>query len=324
MRKGLTVAFTVGATLAAEATIGGQRPVYRTGTQAVSVDVSVRNGNVTVAGLTSADFRLRDNNVPQTITAVALRAVPIDVTLFLDTSPSTAGSHESLKADVRNIAGMLRPDDRLRLLTLDSKVRDVFGWQPPTGELPMERVSAASTSNVCDALVAALLRRPEPERRHVVIALTDGIDVGSVIGCRILKQLAPRSEAVLHVVRVGSSPVPGSRGPRQPVMTYPDLDGVESIEDAADSTGGRMHDSANLFSRGGVAGAFQRTFDLFRESYVLRFTTEGVETRGWHELKVEVVGKGRVTVRARRGTTECAEGALRPWCPHHECTFCVR
>lgn len=301
MRKGQTVAFAFGAALAAVATISGQRPVYRTGTQAVSVDVSVRNGNVTVAGLTSADFRLRDNNIPQTITTDVLQGIPIDVTLFLDTSPSTAGKHESLKADVGTIAGMLRPDDRLRVLTLDSKVRDVFGWQPPTGELLMEGLAIASISNVCDALVAALLRRPEPERRHVVIALTDGIDVGSVIGCRVLRALAPRAEAVLHVVRVGSSPVGGARGPRQPVMSYPDLDGVESIDDAADSTGGQMHDTSSLFSRGGVVGAFKRTFDLFRESYVLRFTPEGVEPGGWHELKVEVVGKGRVTVRARRG-----------------------
>jgi hypothetical protein len=110
------------------------------------LDVSVRNRNVTVAGLTSADFRLLDNKVTQTITAVVLESLPIDVTLFLDTSPSTAGKHDSLKSDVRTIAGMLRPDDRLRLLTFDSKIRDVFGWQAPTAELRRSELRRSRTS----------------------------------------------------------------------------------------------------------------------------------------------------------------------------------
>jgi hypothetical protein len=144
------------------------------------------------------------------------------------------------------------------------------------------------------------MRRADPDRRHVVTALTDGIDAGSVIGCRMVKTLAPRAEAVLHVVLVRSTPVARTSAPRLPNVTYPDLDGLESIDDAAGSTGD-MHDTSNLWSRRDVVGAFKRAFDLFRESYVLRFTPQGVEPGGWHELRVEVVGRGRVAIRARRG-----------------------
>jgi VWFA-related protein len=305
MRRRLALTLALAASLAVDGRVYGQQPVFRTSTQSVSVDVSVRAGNVTVTGLASGDFRVFDNNVPQTVTAVAVESVPIDVTLFLDTSPSTSGHHDAMKSDIRTIAGMLRPDDRLRLLALDTQVRDVFGWQAPGGNLPLEALGMAWVSNVCDAIVAALMRRPDPDRRHLIVALTDGVDWGSVVGCRTLKALAPRAEAVLHVVLVESSLSPAVvavSGPaHMALLTLPDADGHDSIEDAARSTGGQMHDTSGLFSRRDTVSAFKRAFDLFRESYVLRFTPQGVEPGGWHELKVEVPTRGRVTIRARRG-----------------------
>lgn len=42
-------------------------------------------------------------------------SVPLDVTLFMDTSGSTAGALDRMKRNVVTIAGMLRPDDRFRL-----------------------------------------------------------------------------------------------------------------------------------------------------------------------------------------------------------------
>jgi hypothetical protein len=281
---------------------GQQRPNFRTGTQAVSVDVSVRSGNVTVNGLTSADFRLRDNGVAQTITAVSVESVPIDVTLFLDTSPSTSGHLDEMKRDIRAIAAMLRPDDRFRLLTFDTQVRDMFGWKASGSDLPLDGIRVGRISPVCDALAAALLRRPDPERRHLVVGLTDGIDLGSVLSCRMLKALAPRAEAVLHVGLVSYSPSPPPKGPGPAAHGINlDLDWFDSIGAAARSTGGQLHDTSGTLSRRDTVGAFKRAFDLFRESYVLRFTPQGVKPDGWHELKVDVPTRGRVTIRARRG-----------------------
>jgi hypothetical protein len=117
-----------------------QRPTFVARTDVVSVDVSVRNGNLPVLGLSASDFRLSDNGMPQTVEAAAMEAVPIDVTLFHDTSPSLAGKIEDLKSDVREIAAMLRPTDRFRLLTFDLQVNDVFGWRTAGGPMNIDRV----------------------------------------------------------------------------------------------------------------------------------------------------------------------------------------
>ena len=125
-----------------------ERPTFRARADLVSVDVSVRNGDLPVLGLAAADFRLFDNGVVQTVEAVETEAVPIDVTLFHDTSPSLAGKIDALKADVRGIAAMLRPMDRLRLLTFDLQVNDVFGWQPAGGSV--ESRQRQGRSNISD------------------------------------------------------------------------------------------------------------------------------------------------------------------------------
>src|SRR5579862_6322013 len=57
-----------------------QRPAFRASTDVVSIDVSVMSGRSPVAGLGAADFTLDDNGVRQTIDAVAMAGLPIDVT----------------------------------------------------------------------------------------------------------------------------------------------------------------------------------------------------------------------------------------------------
>jgi hypothetical protein len=53
--------------------------------------------------------------VTQSIDAVTIESVPLDVTLFMDTSGSTAGALDRMKSNVISIAKMLRPDDRIPL-----------------------------------------------------------------------------------------------------------------------------------------------------------------------------------------------------------------
>src|SRR5262245_59019058 len=149
------------------ATGSQQRPVFRSRSDLVSIDVSVRRGNVPVTGLSAGDFKVLDNGVLQKVESVSYEAVPIDVTLFLDTSPSLSGLLDELKRDIAKVAGMLRPDDRLRLLTFDYQVNDVFGWQASGGDLKLEAARMGRISSVYDAIFLSLMRRPDIDRRHL-------------------------------------------------------------------------------------------------------------------------------------------------------------
>ncbi len=103
--------------------------MFRARTDLVAISASVKRGNAPVANLAAADFRVTDNGVAQSIDAVTIESVPLDVTLFMDTSGSTAGALDRMKKNVVSIAGMLRPDDQFRLLTIGLSVETPVPWQ---------------------------------------------------------------------------------------------------------------------------------------------------------------------------------------------------
>lgn len=277
-----------------------QRPTFVARTDVVSVDVSVRKGDLPVLGLTAKDFRLTDNGVLQTVEAVEMEAVPIDVTLFHDTSPSLAGKIEALKGDVRDIAGMLRSTDRFRLLTFDLQVNDVFGWQNAGGALNLDRVKLGRISSIYDAIFVAMMHRPDVDRRHLIVALTDLEDAGSVVGSALLEETARRAEGVLHIVKIGQRPANVMNVPLSAASIPADAGGEKRLESAAIRTGGQLH-APFISSRKDAVTTFKKVFDDYRESYVLRYTPRGVARDGWHEIKVEVPGQPRATIRARKG-----------------------
>ena len=275
-----------------------QRPVFRSRADVVVVNAAVRRGNVPALGLQPADFRLLDNGVVQTVTSLDYEAVPIDVTLFLDTSPSLSGLLEELKRDIARIAAMLRPGDRLRLLTFGYQVDDVFGWRPAGADLPLDVARVGRLSSVSDAILLALLHRPQVDRRHLVIAMTDAMDAGSQVEMSQLRGVSERAEAVLHVMVMPSSYMPPPNMPGPWGVGVPALISG-ALTEVAERTGGRLH-SAN-YGRVSVVNAFSQAFEDFRQSYILHYTPTGVAGVGWHEIQVQVPAEPRLTIRARRG-----------------------
>jgi VWFA-related protein len=295
------------AALAATTVVAAQS-TFRTAVDSISVDVSVKSGNLPLLGLTAADFVLTDNGVSQTIESVSLDAVPIDVTLFLDTSPSIFGEQTTLKSDIEKIAAHLRPGDRLRLLVFDDQVRDVFGWTA-AGSVDvasaMRTIGVGEISSVYDGVVLALLHRPHPDRRHLVIAMTDGRDSGSVANSVTVREVARRAESVLHLVMVTANATGVSRnapsGWKSFVPTRPDRAGEGNLAEAAELTGGRVHAASFFGQHVDPVKAFKTAFDDFRQSYILRYTLTGVAREGWHDVRVRVKRSGKLTIRSRRG-----------------------
>ncbi len=297
--------------------------------QGVSVDVSVRKGNQPVLHLQPSDFVLYDNNVRQTIESLSMGTVPIDVTIFLGTNNQTASQQlATLSADIRRIGALLRPDDRVRLLTLDNQVVDAFGWRPGAEANARITVRVGGVQSLCDACFLALMRRPELGRRHLVVVVTDGVEFGSVIDSSTLRDVAARAEGVLHLVLVdpliphspeaplpAASMIPPTRGamrtPPPPVIVaqfaflraswfhvQADERGLDNLEEAAGLTGGTVRHAAAGES---IIETFQRAFEDFRQTYLLRYSATGVAPRGWHDLRVDVAHGDKYTIRTRKG-----------------------
>ena len=276
-----------------------QRPTFRARTDSVSVNVSIQNRNVPVTGLSAKDFQLLDNGVAQTIEQVAIEGVPIDLSLFLDTSTSFGQHAEELRDDIQQIIRLLRPDDRIRILGFGREVETMVGWSH-AGPLPsFAPYLTTRISPTYDGIAAALLHQPAPGRRHLAIAMTDAMDYNGAVSSERVLDISGGVEGVLHLMirqPSGGQYLPARA--KQPMLRGPDQLGDGRLADAAERTGGRMH--APIFG-GSLVSMFKDVFEDFRTSYVLRYTPTGVKPEGWHELKVDVPSQPKATIRARRG-----------------------
>lgn len=277
--------------------IADAQVIFRARTESVAISASVKRGNAPVANLTAGDFRLTDNGVPQSIDAVTIESVPLDVTLFMDTSGSTAGALDRMKSNVVSIARMLRPDDRFRLLTIGLSVETPVPWQRAGSPITLSMKAVPGISLIYDALFVALTHTPEAGRRHLIVAMTDGQDCGSLLdGARVL-DASGRSEAVLHWIYVSNQ---GEFDPLAiPAWCTPnDARETDFVAESAARTGGDMHRSR--FGDPAVR-TFAQILDEFRQSYVLRYSAAGVKGPGWHTVTVQVPAQTGLTIKARSG-----------------------
>jgi len=197
--------------LAALVTAQSGQQTFRTATDVVMVDVSVRSGGRNVTGLSAAEFSLTDNGVLQKIDSVDVSAVPLDVTLVVDLSgnpsrpytikrPDPAEPSAIVTRELAQVTALLRPSDRVRLVTLDRYVRQVFPF------VAKDRIPAIGTlefdglASLFDGLAAALMQPVEPARRHVVIARTKGTDGASALTASAVQAFAARADAQFHLV----------------------------------------------------------------------------------------------------------------------------
>src|SRR6185436_4636159 len=157
--------------------IAQQAPAFRTSVELVTIDVSVRTGKMPVDGLKASDFALSDNGARQEIAAISAAAVPLDVTLVMDVRGTFAGHVEQFKSDVLDIARLLRPDDRIRVLTTGSVVKEAVPLVPSRSKLSLGLIEPdlvdTGGAALHDALLLALVRPVDADRRHLVVAFTN-------------------------------------------------------------------------------------------------------------------------------------------------------
>lgn len=294
---------TAAAAIAGAATIvsiAARQPTFRATTAVVSVSVSVKRGNTVVANLAARDFTLTDSGVPQSIEAVSIESIPIDVTLFLDTSGSTSGKMDEMREDVQSILQLLRSGDRFRLLTIGDTVEMPVAWVPAGTRVQPDLAPVGGISLIRDALLLALVHRPEPGRRHLIVGMTDRRDCGSVASNALLLDVAGRSDAVMHLVDYSGSGGDEHYRVRGCSPQAPP-EGEELIARAAERTGGDVHQQSRFFRASSIARAFRAIFGDFRQSYVLRYSPNGVAASGWHPIVVAVPSVRDATIRARQG-----------------------
>jgi VWFA-related protein len=336
--RGAGLAAAIACTVVA---VGAQPPArapqaFRTGTDVVFVDVSVRDGNRAVTELRAGDFELTDNGVRQRVESVEATAVPIDLTVIVDVSgnpgrPWTRRMRESqvastIEREFAEIRTLLRPSDRVRMFAIDTDVQMLMPLTESTAVKPVTRVRFEGMAALYDTLAAALLQPSEPARRHVIVARTKGRDTISSVSAEAITAIARKSDALFHIVMMETAftneqafdafqcdrnlmgicaPTVRSWTPYQRLLyTIGERrrllpDGL-ALEEASEATGGGLH-RTEVIAEPTLTSTFRRTFEDFRNGYMLRYAPQGVARAGWHTIDVKIRGRNSYAVRARKG-----------------------
>jgi VWFA-related protein len=284
----------------------GQTPTFRAVAEAVAVPVSVRDKGRPVSGLKAADFELTDNGVRQDVATVALSAVPIDVTILLDTSGSVAGDAlAQFKSDVQTMSNALERTDRIRLLTFADSVADVFGLQPGGTSPPLDKITSGGITQFYSALAAAMVTVSTEDRPQLVMAFTDGRDSESFLDVDHVIALAPFSHAALFMVLLESTSS-FEQGATKNVLgralytghgAFAGGPNRSALRTLAQRTGGALYERPAGES---LPTIFTKLLEDFRTGYVLTYIPAGVPRPGWHELHVQTKQPSYV-IRARDG-----------------------
>lgn len=300
----------VAAWLASGAGQPAQQPTFRSGTEAVIVDVQVTLGGKPVTGLTAADFELRDSGVRQDVQVVSFADVPISLLLALDISSSVSERLDDLVDAARQAIGALRRGDQVAVLAFNDRIAMQAPWSGDHAGVAarLDGLRAQGWTALYDSVLSAATLREGAAGRVVLLVFSDGLDTASVLSPGDAIDAARRSDLVTTVVSAGVRLRPGSgrearqffgldANLRRWFDSDPSLFPYSFLDVLTSETGG---DLLRISSDAELAPAFRRIVDDFKNRYLLTYTPAGVPAPGWHPIEV-TLQRRRGDVQARRG-----------------------
>ena len=291
----------------------GPAPIFTSGVDIVTINVSVRDGRGRVVrGLDASQFRLIDSGFGRPIDSVFPSDAALRIAVLVDVSGSMAIDRTIDRAwrAVDHIVAALQPGrDELALFTFDTVLREVV---PFTTEFDrFDDMTEKGTekpygkTSLYDAVAdTATLVGQFGSIHHALLVVTDGVDTGSRRTAEEVSRVASEVSVPVHLLTVGGplAARDGAGGSDSAALTA-------TLADLARWTGG----SVRATSTGDdVREALAHVLEGLRSQYVVTFKP-GFR-RGWHPIRIRmsdndwvvqvrtgyVAGRARLT---RRGHT---------------------
>jgi VWFA-related protein len=297
----VTAAATAAGILALSASTGAavpqQQPTFKTGTRTVPVYATVfdADGRLT-PGLEQADFEIYDNGKKQTVTIFDNKPIPFSAALTLDSSISMEMNLPFMQEAAVQFVTRLAPDDRCIVGFFNSKIN----FSP---ELTSDRdrlisyirnnMTRGNSTRLWDGVDAAMDQLQGETARRVVLAVTDGDDMGaSSRSYNDILERAQREDVMLYTIGIESYYHNGA----QWTLSKPG----GAFRRLAQETGGgffELKKSAELNS------TFTRVIQELHSQYVLGFSPQVLDGKS-HKLEVRLVKPG---LKARARTSYVAK-----------------
>ena len=268
-----------------------------------------------VADLTADNFKVFENDQPQTIDRFSAERRPLRIAVVLDTSLSMQGDKlKSAIASAVEFLNILEPGDEGLVVTFSDDVRIAQDLTSNRSEMEaaIRKVEAKGGTSLYDAILKASERLAEFEGRRVLVVLSDGrdesangLEPGSLHTLEEAQERALRNEVMVFAIGLGRSLAKDAKALRaNPTARAEELDFfgrkplVAILDSLAQTTGGTA-----VFSPG--AGQLRRSFEQvaadLRHQYALAYSSDDIRHDGsWRAIKV-VVSRPGVTVTNRKG-----------------------
>ena len=284
--------------LVAQQPPAAQGPTFKSGTQVVSLFVTVADAQKRlVPDLTQDDFQIFDNDKAQPVSYFDNSIHPINVVVMLDTSGSMTLTIDLLKQAAEQFVIRLLPADKARVGAFNDKIQINAKWSNNRDQLvtDIKDLDYGNGTRLWDAVGTGLDELKGIEGRRVVLVFTDGDDTSSKsmnLG-RVIER-ARADEVMIYAIGLESQYFNG----QSRVRTKPD----SGLRKAADETGGGYFE---LTKASELAPTFTKVAQELHSQYVIGFTPTQLDNRV-HKLAVKMKQPG-MTARARRSYLAAAD-----------------
>jgi Ca-activated chloride channel family protein len=275
---------------AAMVVVAQQQPTFKSGTQVVSLFVTVADAQKRlVPDLTQDDFEVFDNDKPQPIVYFDNSVHPINVVVMLDTSGSMTLTIDLLKRAAEAFVIRLLPADKGRIGAFNDKVQISSRFTSDRDELvtSVKDVDYGNGTRLWDAVAMGLEELKPIDGRRVVLVFTDGDDTESKTSLGNVIERSRADETMVYAIGLESNYFNGQRM----VKSKPD----RGLRRLADETGGGYFE---LEKTSDLAPTFTRVATELHSQYVIGFAPTQLDNRV-HKLTVKMKQPG-LTARARR------------------------
>ena len=246
------------------------------------------------------EFTVVDNGEPQEIVTFERGDIPFVAVLLVDASRSMKGEKlEASLAGARAFAEAMQPLDQAKLTLFNDRVNTTtpFTSFPQVLSAGLTELRAAGGTSLNDNLYLALKLLEARQGRRLVILLTDGVDLTSVLKMRDVLETARRSQSLVYWIRLGE---PDPR--RFHFSAWRDGDGhrqeLRGLEELVSITGGRILTLASIDE---ATAAFVEILDEIRSQYVIGYyPILNLGNGQWHRIKTKI-NRPEMEVRTREG-----------------------
>jgi Ca-activated chloride channel homolog len=269
-----------------------QGPVFKAGTQVVSLFVTVADAQKRlVPDLNKEDFEVFDNDKPQALTYFDNSIHPITVVVMLDTSGSMTLTIDLLKRAAEQFLIRLLPDDKAKVGAFNDKVQISARYSNNRDQLisAVKDLDYGNGTRLWDAVAMSLDELKGIDGRKVILVFTDGDDTASKVGLGSMIERARAEEVMVYAI--------GLESHFMNQTTKPD-GGLRKI---ADETGGGYFE---LKKTADLAPTFTKVASELHSQYVIGFSPTLLDNRV-HKLAVKMKPAG-LTARARKSYVAAA------------------